>query len=216
LKCVKALNNSRNYARDYESKLIIFDDHSDPDIVEVIKHYADLFIPLVNTGNSVSLHTVYNYAKNCNDLIYFLEDDYLHELAAIKEMLDFYYEAKIKLVDKEVAVFPMDCNDRYKPQYLRPSFIVPGNSRYWRTIDSTTGTNLVSRTLFDKWFECFNKFADYGVDPYVHEENTINNIWRSEEGAVCFSPIPTLAYHLQIEEHLPLYTNYKLLWESLS
>lgn len=220
LKCLKSLKNSVDLAKDnfYSIKLTIIDDHSDPEIQEILKNSCDNFISLDKiTGNSASLHSVYDYAiENCEDLIYFLEDDYLHELAAIKEMVDFYYNAKLKLENKEVAVYPLDCNDRYKPIYLRPSFIVPGDARYWRTIDSTTGTIMISSKLFKKTFEIFKQFANYGVNPYIHEENTINNIWRDDvNGAICFSPIPTLTYHLQLEEHLPLYTNYKSLWDSI-
>ncbi len=219
LKCLNSVINSINEST-YRAhiKLTIVDDHSSEEIQEILKNYADVFIPLDNiTGNSASLHTVYDYAKeNCTDLIYFLEDDYLHESVAIKEMLDFYYNAKIKLESKEVVVYPLDCNDRYKSIHLTPSFIVSGDSRYWRTINSTTGTFLISSNLFTKFFHIFKQFADYGVNPHIHEETTINNIWRSADGAICFSPIPTLAYHLQIEEHLPLYTNYKLLWDNIS
>jgi hypothetical protein len=219
LKCLKALLKSIHNVNDPDNiKLIIVDDHSDPYIVERLREACDKFIALTDTtGNSASLHMVYDYAiENCEDLIYFLEDDYLHELSAIKEMIEFYYEAKAKLENKEVAIYPMDCNDRYRPQYLRPSFIVPGEFRYWRTTDSTTGTCLISKELFRKTYNIFKQFADYGINPQVHEENTINTIWRdSVHGAVCFSPIPTLAYHLQLESHLPLYTNYKTLWDSL-
>ena len=218
LRCYKSLLKSIHNANDPDNiKLTVVDDHSDPYIVERLREGCDKFIALDNTGNSASFHTMYDYAReNFNDLIYFLEDDYLHESTAIKEMLDFYYEAKDKLEKRELAIHLQDCNDRYKPAYLRPSFIVPGANRYWRTTDSTTGTVMCSKEILIKFWYLFDQFANYGLSPMIHEETTINRIWRDPQGAVCFSPIPTLIYYLQIEEHLPLYTNYKPLWDSLA
>jgi len=217
LKCCQSLINSIEECQGKfgEIKLIIVDDHSDSNIVKQLKQISNKFITLKNTGNSASIHKIYDYAiKNSKDLIYFVEDDYLHEPTAIKEMLDFYHLSSYMLQNNEIVIYPLDGNDRYKPQYLKPSFIVPGERRYWRTIDSTTGTFLLSKNLFLKYFEIFNQFADYGVNPMIHEETTINTIWR-QPGISCFSPIPTLVYHLQLIEHLPLYTNYKILWDSI-
>ena len=226
LRCLRSLLRSIEFAKKnfaYKHiKLIIVDDNSDIEIQEKLKNNCDVFIQLKDkniTGNSASLHSIYDYAKTSNyekNIIYFVEDDYLHEIVAIKEMLDFYLLAKKNMeFTKEICIFPLDCNDRYKSNYLRPCFILPGETRYWRTTDSTTGTFMISKDLLLKHFEIFKMFANYGINPYVHEENTINNIWRDDvNGAICFSPIPTLAYHLQIEEHLPLYTDYLPLWNN--
>ncbi len=212
IRCLKSVRNSINDAESNGIKLIIVDDHSDPYIVKRLKESCDEFIPLNgSTGNSASLHAAYNYAKDsCHDLIYFLEDDYLHELGAVEEMVEFYYTAKEKMVNKEIAVYPVDYNDRYKPEGIRPCFIVPGKNRYWRTIDSTTGTFLIAKETLIRDWRLFETFAECGL-----EESTINKIWRGVNGVICFSPIPTLAYHLQAERNLPLYSNYKPLWDSL-
>lgn len=215
LRCLRSLKQSIEVEKKHQIKLTIIDDHSSLEIVKILKDNADVFIPLEWTGNSASLHSVYNYAKsNCPNLIYFVEDDYLHERSAINEMLGFYYKALYNL-NKEVALFPMDCNDRYKESSLYPSFIVNGEKRYWRTIKHTTGTNFISINLLVKFFSVFKKFANYDIDPTVDEDSTINKIWGIEEGAICFSPIPTLAYHLQDEKSLPLYSDYRNLWGSL-
>jgi hypothetical protein len=218
-RCFKSLKDAMYEAGNSENmRLTVVDDHSSEEIQEMLKTSCDNFITLPDgiTGNSASLHAVYDYAKeNCEDLIYFVEDDYLHEKNTLLEMMNFYIIAKFKLNYRELACFPLDCNDRYKAEWIRPSFIVDGPSRYWRTIDSTTGTFMCSKAIFTKFEDLIYKFADYGVNPEVHEENTINLIWRDPEGAICFSPLPSLVYHLQLESHLPLYTNYKKLWDSL-
>ena len=219
LRCFRSLLTSINSSKYKDKiKLTIIDDNSDHNIFNKMRNepLVNRILKLRGMGNSTSLHSVYDYARENfkNELIYFLEDDYLHEETAIDEMLDFYYLTKERFKNtKEIAIFPLDGNDRYKPYWLQPCFIVPGEKRYWRTIDSTTGTQMISRKLFEKYFIIFKRFADYGIDPEVHEETTINKIWRDVNGATCFSPIPTLVYHLQLEEHLPYYTNYKKLWE---
>ncbi|MFH0782933.1 MAG: glycosyltransferase [Pseudomonadota bacterium] len=211
IRCLKSLRNSIHGANCPEIKLAIIDDHSDSHIAEGLQKSCDVFISLDNsTGNSASLHAVYDYAKeSCSDLIYFVEDDYLHELGAIQEMIDFYYLAKDKLPGRELAIHPVDYPDRYRSECLDQCFIVPGKNRYWRTIGSTTGTFFVSRWVFLRYWHLFNQFADCGS-----EEQTINKIWRGINGVNCFSPIPTLAYHLQAEENLPLYSDYKPLWDN--
>lgn len=226
LKCLKSILESAKNSNYYNDiNVIVIDDHSPEKDTNYMKSLLEkymfnksTFINLNDTGNSASLHYQYDFVKSIveqQDLIYFIEDDYLHEETAIDEMLYSYYTFRENLGNRDVAIFPLDCNDRYKPYWMRPSYIVPGRDRYWRTIDSTTGTHLLSYDTFKTFFNLFKKFADYGVDPEVHEESTINNIWRHQNGPVLFSPIPTLAYHLQIEEHLPFYTNYRKVWDNI-
>lgn len=216
-RCFKSLVNSLRDVRG-SYRIIVIDDHSDPETIEKLTKLLssdDIFIPMIDTGNGKSLEYCYDYADDCdNDLIYFVEDDYLHEPRALPLMTLSYHTFR-KNLGKEVCIFPLDCNDRYHPAMMEPCYLVPGYDRYWRTVNHTTGTFMIHKDIFVKFRQLFARFTLYGKDPDVHESTTINRIWTAIQGATCFSPIPTLAYHLQSKEHLPLYTDYKNLWEAL-
>jgi glycosyltransferase involved in cell wall biosynthesis len=215
IKCLKSIVTNLSFFPDIR-RVTVIDDHSDPEVVEQLQRLSTKFIAMQETGNGESLAACYDFAdKECQDLIYFVEDDYLHEPGSLLEMLHAYHDFSKNLGGREVAIFPLDCNDRYKPDMMYPSFIVPGEKRYWRTVQHTTGTVMLHKNSFERYRHLFQQFTLYGKDPRIHESTTINHIWRDPNGVICFSPIPTLAYHLQLKEHLPLYTDYRPLWESL-
>lgn len=208
--CLKSIVESSKQL-EVPYKIIVIDDHSHSEIIDKMKSLLitdrDDFISIENTGNGESLKACYKYAdENCNDIIYFVEDDYLHELNALILMLDAYYTFKSYLPNKEIALFPIDCNDRYKLDRLEPCYILPGKDRYWRTVTCTTGTFLLHKNIFIKFRNLFDDFTLY---PATCEANTINKIWTNEQGAMCFSPMPTLTYHLQLEEFSPFYSDWK-------
>lgn len=147
------------------------------------------------------------------EVVYFVEDDYLHTPSAIQEMIDMYALGKKNTNGKEVALFPCDYPDRYQTGSIKPTFIVYGNRRHWRTIQESTNTCMLGHTLLIEHWHLFETLAkNYQLDPTVTEENTINKIWR--ERAVLFSPIPSLALHLQFEQHKDPYIDWKSWWDS--
>jgi hypothetical protein len=217
IRCLKSVVNSAKYLLGEEVRITVIDDHSDTSSLDRIKKIVPNVISIEDTGYSASISYSYKFAKEeCNNLIYFVEDDYLHELEAIREMVTSYYLFKMQSGNKEIVMFPLDGNDRYKPNWLEPCIIVPGASRYWRTILHTTANFMISKQLFLEGWEHFDRFSLYNKDMDVCEANTIENVWKSPNVLV-FSPIPTLTYHLQIDEHLPLFTylSWKKLWNNL-
>jgi hypothetical protein len=52
----------------------------------------------------------------------------------------------------------------------------------------------------------------YGQAHHISEASTINKIWR--EKVLLFTPIPSLALHLQYEEHKDPYLNWAEWWDS--
>lgn len=218
--CLKSIVNSAKNL-DIPYKIAIVDDHSDLKSIAqmscLISDIDHFFLSMEETGNGDSLKACFKYADdNCNDLIYFVEDDYLHEPEALPLMVEAYYNFKSNLGGKEAAIFPLDCNDRYKPDWMEPCYLVPGKDRYWRTINHTTCTFLIHKNIFDRFRSNFSQLTLYGIDPNIHECNTINRIWTAIQGAVCFSPILSLAYHIQLESHLPLYTDWKKCLEKIN
>ena len=213
LSCLHSLIQSMKSCHYPSLTLTIIDDHSNNDCILKIKQllaecpFPCHFIEMNTTGNSESIRTNYDYARaNCSELIYFVEDDYLHESSAIKEMLEAYTNLKIS-TQREVVVHPCDYPDRYDAPY--PSIIFKSPTRYWRSIHHTTGTFLLSRTTFDQHWSKYEAFSGYGSIPGITEDNTINQVYAT---VPCFSPMPSLALHFQDEKTLSPYVDWQKLW----
>ena len=126
-------------------------------------------------------------AKNIDsDLIYFVEDDYIHDEISIHEML-LSFERLSTQLKEDVILFPTDYPYLYAQN--TPTYILLGNKRHWRKIDQSLGTLLLSKKLFMKYWENFNEFATVKMDP---AEKPLHRVYEKEN---CFSPIPSLAVH---------------------
>jgi hypothetical protein len=193
--CLHSLIHSFGHALSLRPELDIFftviDDHSDETTLSFMRKtlgaakFRTRILALEGSGNSASLKAAFQTARaeSC-DLIYFVEDDYLHCPTAIHEMLE--------VVAQDRVIHPCDYPDRYKAPY--ESHIVLGSSRYWRTIRHTTGTFLITKLLLEKYWERYWRFTDFDVRLNVTEDTTINTIYRE---VPCFSPMPSLALHVQ-------------------
>ena len=60
-----------------------------------------------------SIKESFNYIKNCKDLIYFVEDDYIHKKNALVEML-FAYEKFSSILKNEIFILSTDYPYLYK------------------------------------------------------------------------------------------------------
>lgn len=152
------------------------------------------------------------------DNFFFVEDDYLHEINCIPEMLfelDFF---KMKL-NNEVALFPYDNIDNYMQAAKNnvPCFMSLGQRRHWRTVTNSTGTFLCSRVTLERYWYLFERMGEYDTDPSVNEDNSRNVIWtgpyKNAGGAYLLSPIPTLSLHFHFKEHLSPFVDWKEWWE---
>ena len=88
-------------------------------------------------------------AKNqCKDLVYFVEDDYLHQQETMREMI-FTYERISSQINKELILCPID----YPYNYINPekTNILIGNKLHWRRIDQTLCTFVTSKYMINKY-----------------------------------------------------------------
>ena len=58
---------------------------------------------------------------------------------------------------------------------------------------------MMDKATLTKYYAHLARFKDYGKDPAVNEETTVNLIYTE---VLCFSPIPSLAEHYQYNETL--------------
>ena len=126
-------------------------------------------------------------AKNqCKDLIYFVEDDYLHQKEAITEMI-FTYERISSQIDRELILCPTDYPYLYTK--IDSTNIFLGSTKHWRVVNETLCTFLTSRTMLQKYWNKFISMCQFEHYPF---EQPLHDIYKSE---YCLSPIPSLAIH---------------------
>ena len=219
---LKSLTYAKKKLENINLELIIIDDNSDKSFLEVLNSIIKKFnikSSLINLSNNEfknitrdsnfsSILKSYNHAKaNAEDLIYFVEDDYIHEQIAIQEML-LTYERISSQIKKEIIIFPVDYPFLYAQN--SPTYILLGNNKHWRKTEQSLATLLVSKEMLINYWNNFYEFATVVTDP---AEKPLHKIYENE---ACFSPIPSLAMHCTNVNSiygLSPNINWKKLWE---
>ncbi len=195
--------------------LSILDDHSSPEALARMQRLLDLcpfpteLVSLESNGNGASFKACIERGRESQGLIYFVEDDYLHEASALEEMWDAYHQFSRNLGRQEVAIFPVDYSDYYLPREIAETRVVAGAKRHWRVSYSTTNTFLIPQRVLINHYDRFLKNTET-----LNEENSFNPVWRGP--TTLFSPIPTLAIHVNDEDLMPPFSNWQRLWDSLA
>jgi hypothetical protein len=134
-------------------------------------------------------------------------------------MLEAQALFKEKLGGREVALHPYDDPKNYWSAIFSQEScrVVYGGKRHWRSNTHTTNTCWIEVGTLNRNWERFERLARYSSTPYgrahhIFEASTINEIWR--EQVSLFTPIPSLALHLQYEEHKDPYLDWHQWWDS--
>ena len=224
---IKSINLSQKKYSDLKIKTIVIDDSSTEENLEKIKQIikdVDSEIISLETkkfetkikkqksqetfSNLASLFQSFEIGKKFGeDLIFFIEDDYLHFETMLDEMISTY-ERVSSQVGKDIFMCPAD----YPYLYMNneKTNILIGNKRHWRTINKTLCTFLTSKKLLDLYWENFSKNCEDRHDPF---EKYINEIYKKE---FCISPLKSLSVHLtnvNSSYGLSPFINYKKLWD---
>ena len=159
-------------------------------------------------SNLASLLECYNLAKkNVEDLVFFVEDDYLHFEPMMEEMVASYERISSQL-NSDIFMCPAD----YPYLYMNneKTNILIGNKRHWRTVNKTLCTFMTSKDFIDKYWENFHKTCLDRHDPF---EKYINEIYKKE---ICISPLKSLSVHfsnINSSYGLSPFIDYKKLWD---
>ena len=138
-------------------------------------------------SNMANIHKSFSLAKTqCKDLVYFVEDDYLHEKESITEMI-FTYERISSQTEDELILCPADYPYLYTK--ANPTNIFLGSSRHWRVVDETLCTFLTSTNIIKKYWDTFISMCEFEHYPF---EKPLHEIYQKQ---YCLSPIPSLALH---------------------
>ena len=138
-------------------------------------------------SNMCNIHKSLIIAKNqSNDLIYFVEDDYIHLLETFNEMI-LSYERISSQLNKDLILCPADYPYLYTK--IEPSSIFLGSNRHWRRVEETLCTFFTSKKLIEKHWNKFVSMCQFEHYPF---EQPLHEIYKTE---YCLSPIPSLAIH---------------------
>jgi len=138
-------------------------------------------------SNMCNIYKSLMITKNqSNDLVYFVEDDYIHLLETFNEMI-LSYERISSQLNEELVLCPTDYPYLYTK--VEPSSVFLGSNRHWRRVDESLCTFLTSKILIDKHWNKFVSMCEFEHYPF---EQPLHEIYKTE---YCLSPIPSLAVH---------------------
>ena len=205
---IKSIQYASKNLENINFELIVTDTNSPENDIEKIKEILSksnidhnfISVNLENYRNKVNssyskakfsnMANFYNsllIAKNENaDLIYFVEDDYLHTLEAITEMI-YSYEKFYSIFSSEVVLLPADYPYLYTKDENTKIYL--GEKNHWRLVSESLVTFMTSKSLIEKNFSDLERMGIEWVDPW---EKPLHKIYKTTP---CLSPIPSLAVH---------------------
>tara|TARA_Y100000741_G_scaffold128606_1_gene96906 strand:- start:272 stop:1261 length:990 start_codon:yes stop_codon:yes gene_type:complete len=188
------------FNQNFKADIII---HNNDDYKNIIKQQKnhDTF------SNLSSLLKCFELSKEAKDIVYFIEDDYLHFETSLDEMIGSF-ERISSQIKKDIFV----CSSDYPYLYMNneKTNILIGNKRHWRTINKSLCSFMTSKSLIDKYWDNFYKNC---LDRHEPFEKYLNEIFINE---ICISPIKSLSIHMtniNSSYGLSPFINYKSLWD---
>jgi len=227
---IKSINFSKTKYPNIKFKTIVVDDKSKEENLDKLKKLIDgcgLDISITSLNhdkykniikqqknhqtfsNLASLLQSFELGKeHGKNLVFFVEDDYLHFESMMEEMIASY-ERIASQVNKEIFMCPADYPYLYMSN--EKTNILIGNKRHWRTINQTLCTFITTKSLLDKYWDNFYNTCLDRNEPF---EKHLNEIYTKE---FCISPLKSLSLHLtnvNSSYGLSPFIDYKKLWDA--
>ena len=120
-------------------------------------------------SNMANIHQSLLESVKAEDLIYFVEDDYLHSKDCLEEMI-FTYERISTQLGNELFLCPADYPYLYSK--FENTNIILGNKYHWRKIEETLCTFLSSKKMIHRYLENIKKMCEFEHYPFekpLHE-----------------------------------------------
>lgn len=232
LRCTNSLLTNLQHIKN--KHLHIIDDASSRDLVDKLLAMTssydfvtlDLLPQRDQTGMSdkkksrysVEMAYKYIYALPDHELVYTVEDDYLHRPGSIREMIDTWRYLD-SVLNFDIGIFPQDFNQLYfEPSfsfnntYVEKCMVVPTPKRYYRTTWFTHESFMIESNIFKQFRQQFDKLLTIGDNDGNWEGNTISNVWTSP-GFAMFMPLGSLVIHLSKITDIPFFTSAQELLE---
>ena len=203
--CLLSLKESiLNFVRDknFEVSLNLIGDNSNSDFDNHLSKIAESnyinvsFFKSKIKGNRGSYLECCDQALNSEDIIFFIEDDYLFETNCVEEMI-LSYSRISSLLKEDVVMCPSDYPFFYDSSYATTLHL--GNNYKWRNVGETLLTFMFSKEIFKRYNSLFRLVGTQINDPF---ERPLHDIYKNVN---CIAPIGSLSHH--ISRHVPVVNN---------
>lgn len=167
-----------------------------------IEKYNGFKLVSFEGGNDgLSFLNLLNYVEGLDlaedDIIYLLEDDYLHQ----PNWTEVLEEGLSRPGVEYVTLY--DHKDKYfLPMYSDlQSQIIVTSSAHWRTIPSTTNTYACRFSTLKKHMDIHKEYCDLEKG-FTRDHDKFTRLWQ--EGSNLISPIPGFSTHVEVEYMSPV------------
>jgi len=145
------------------------------------------FINSKKTDNRGTYLECCDQADNAEDLIFFIEDDYLFETASIEEMI-FTYSRISTILKEDVVLCPSDYPFFYDSTYQTSLFI--GKDYRWRNVNETLLTFIFSKKILHNFRKEIRLVGEQINEPF---EKPLHEVYKN---IPCLAPVGSLSYHI--------------------
>ena len=226
----KSIKDTKKEIKNFKVKLKIIDDNSNRNVLKKIENICklnsvDFELSNLNVNlykkefkfknnKRMQAHNSHIFAskeyaiKSNYDLIYFVEDDYLHSPNALTEMI-FTYQKFSTIHNKDIILCPSDYPYLYSKN--QPTNVIIGHKIHWRNVKESLCTYMISKKILKS---CWSFYYDMMINNYDPYEKPLHKLYKKYN---CYSPIPSLALHvtnINSVYGLSPGINYKKFWEN--
>jgi hypothetical protein len=205
---IKSINKAASIFKNIKFHLIVTDTNSPKEDIDKIQEILnksnienkfksidlDSFKNKIKSGyskakfsNMANFYSSLMIAKEeSDDILYFVEDDYLHSEDAITEMI-FAYEKFNTIFSRDLVLIPSDYPYLYSKDEATKIYL--GEKYHWRLVSESLVTFMTSKRVIEENYKNLEKMGIEWVDPW---EKPLHDIYSSNP---CLSPVPSLAVH---------------------
>ena len=180
------------------------DESFDKNLINILKNkkFKTEFYNSKLSGNRGSYLECCDQAEKADDLIFFIEDDYLFEPLCLEEMIISYSRIST-LLETDIVLCPSDYPFYYDSTYNTSLFV--GKNYRWRNINETLLTFMFSKKILN---DCRKEIRLVGEEINEPFEKPLHDLYKK---IPCLAPVGSLSYH--ISRAVPAITeNWKDLW----
>ena len=138
-------------------------------------------------GNRGSFLECCDQAETADDLIFFVEDDYLFEIDSIEEILHTFSRIS-SIIKKDIIICPSDYPFFYDSLYKTTLFV--GKNYRWRLVRETLLTFMFTKNILNNHKEKIRSVGSKINEPF---EKPLHEIYNKVN---CLAPITSLSHHI--------------------